>query len=424
MKQRSAILAFLALVLPWIGITGYRTLRSDRAISPASITVQTASVSSAMPALPFFREFTDFFRKNDTITDALSRHGLNKQQILELVTSVRSIWPHTKVVAGASFEGNLYPNGDFHEFRYRIDSDRYITVYRNGDKFVPLMKNLEREARTEVVEGVILDSLFNAISDAGEQPQLAINLADIFTYDVDFYADIHKGDRFRLLIEKKYLAGKLDGYGNISAAELTLGKKQLSAFRFQNEFYDAGGKSLKKSLLRSPLKFAAPITSKFSKARLHPILRIVRPHEGVDYAAPTGTPVVAVASGTVVSSGYNGGFGNSVRMRHDNGLETMYSHLSRIAVSSGERVSQGELVGYVGATGLATGPHLDFRLFERGKPMDPTKKIVPDAPPVSAQLMPRFLQARDELRGQFDLTARETHEIASATPGGTVGIRK
>ncbi len=431
LERRFVCVVVLVFILPLLGVIGYHALeRSHLAPSTSlatighlpSLSLASITPSPIMPVVRKFEEFTDRFRKNETITDALMRHGLTKQQVLSLVETARSVWPHTTVKADADFAGNLYPNGEFHEFRYRMDADRYITIYRDGDKFVPLVKKFDYESRAEVVNGTIDDSLFLAVTEAGEQEQLAVNLADIFQWDVDFYTDIQKGDSFRILVEKKYLNGQLDHYGNILAAELKVGRKQFSAFRFENRLYDASGKSIRKSLLKSPLKFVARITSRFSRARFHPILKIVRPHQGVDYAAPTGAPVVAVASGKVVSAGWNGGYGNSVHLRHPSGLETIYSHLSRILVHTGEQVAQGEHIGDVGATGLATGPHLDFRVIQNGKYTDPTKKIVPDAPPVAASAFARFAAQRDELRGRLQGVTPAENDLARAlkpsSPGG------
>lgn len=420
-EHRSLCAVVLAILLPILGMAGFHLMEHGQPAPPVAL----ASITPApiMPVVSTFEEFTDKFHKNETITDALMRHGLTKHQVLSMVESARSVWPHTMVKAGADFEGNLYPNGDFHEFRYRMDADCYITIYRDGDKFVPLVKKFDYETRTEAVSGVIEDSLFLAVTDAGEQEQLAVNLADIFQWDVDFYTDIQKGDSFRLLVEKKYLNGTFDHYGNILAADLAVGKKRFSAFRFDNQLYDANGKSLRKSLLKSPLKFIARVTSRFSMARRHPILKIVRPHLGVDYAAPIGAPVVAVASGRVVSAGWNGGFGRSVHLRHPNGLETMYSHLSRIFVHAGEQVTQGERIGCVGATGLATGPHLDFRVIQSGRFIDPSKKIVPDAPPVAASAFARYAERRDHLRYQLDRLTHADSLASAAKPAPSGGQR-
>ncbi len=412
LEHRFPWAAVPAMLLPILGTAGFHLMGHGQ--PPPRVALASITPAPLTPAVSTFEEFTDKFRKNETITAALMRHGLTRKQVLSMVEAARPVWPRTVVKAEADFEGNLYRNGDFHEFRYRLNADRYITIYREGDRFVPLVKKFDYETRTEAVSGVIEDSLSQAVIDAGEREQLAVNLADVFQWDVDFYTDIHKGDSFRILVEKKYLNGTFERYGNILAADLTVGKKRCSAFSFDKQLYDANGKSLRKALLKSPLKFVARVTSRFSNARRHPILKIVRPHLGVDYAAPIGAPVVAVASGRVVSAGWNGGFGKSVHLRHPNGLETIYSHLSRISVHAGEQVMQGERIGDVGATGLATGPHLDFRVIQSGRFIDPSKKIVPDALPVAASAFARFAERRDGLRHQMDLL---THADSLARSG-------
>ncbi len=417
-ERRFLFVCALGVILPLVAVAGYRALDPGKPRLPAPV-VEPAPESNK-PDKPAFAEFTDTFRKNETITEALVRHGLTKQQVFELVQVTRPVYALRKVIAGREFAGNLYANGDFHEFRYRVDDDRYLTVYRDGDTFVPLLKNFKYEVRTEPVTAVIDDSLYLAVTGSGEQPQLGVDLADIFAWDVDFYTDIQKGDSFRVLLEKKYLDGQFVRYGSILAVDLIVKNKRFSAFRFQNEYYEPGGKSLKKSLLKSPLQYTR-ISSRFSAARMHPILRIVRPHLGIDYAAPTGTPVVAVASGRVVSAGVDGGYGRSVRVRHNDGLESVYSHLSSIAVRAGTQVKQGELIGRVGSTGLATGPHLDFRLLERGKYINPTKKVLPAAPPVAASQFAHFAAQRDDLRRRLDLIpigADLAQSAANAANGG------
>ncbi len=420
MERRFFVGIVLAIVLPLVSVAGYKALeRGKQPYVPLSI---NAPVPPPAPAVPKLIEFSDTFHRNETITDALQRHGLTKPQVAEWVKATRPIWPKLRVVAGETFQGNVSPNGEFHEFRYRIDPERYITVYRKGDNFVPELKKFEFEMQTVAVRGTIRNSLFLAVTEAGEREILAGELSSIFAWDVDFDSDIQKGDTFQLLLEKRFLNGEFDRYGNILSAELMVGKKRYSAYRFGDEYYDATGKSLKKSLLKSPLNFAARISSRFSGARLHPILRIVRPHYGVDYAAPTGTPVVAVASARVVSAGFDGGFGNSIRLRHDTGkLETVYSHLAVVGVHAGQHVAQGQWIGDVGATGLATGPHLDFRVFERGRPVNPLRKIVPDAPPVAARLLGSFTALRDDLRNRLNQLLEAENGNAISAPAGTAG---
>jgi murein DD-endopeptidase MepM/ murein hydrolase activator NlpD len=268
------------------------------------------------------------------------------------------------------------------------------------------MKNFEFEIRVEPVSGFIEDSLFLAVKYAGEHDELAEMIANIFMWDVDFYTDIRRGDRFRMLVEKKYLDGEFKDYGDILAADITVQDQTYTGFRFEDKpgsvgYYQADGKSLKKTFLKSPLKFTR-ISSHFSYARRHPILKIVRPHLGTDYAAPAGTPVVAVASGKVIRAGRNGNYGNMVQLRHVKGYQTMYGHLSKIAVRNGTQVSQGQVIGYVGSTGLASGPHLDFRVIQRGKFINPLKAVFPPKPPVSRESTARFLLVRDELQGRLD----------------------
>jgi murein DD-endopeptidase MepM/ murein hydrolase activator NlpD len=251
------------------------------------------------------------------------------------------------------------------------------------------------------VTAKIDDSLFQAVTDAGEKPELAMRIAGIFAYDLDFYADPRPGDTFRVVIEKKILAnGETASYGRILAAEYDNGGHAYRAVLFHDSYGDAAyytpdGKSMKRAFLHSPLKFAAPITSHFSYHRFHPILREYRPHLGIDYGAPTGTPVQTIADGKVIFAGPRGGDGNLVRVQHSNGYTTYYMHLSRILVRNGERVQQGQNIGLVGMTGLATGPHLDFRIEQHGEFLNFEKLKLPSSDPIAKRDWNAFVAARD-----------------------------
>ncbi len=384
-------------------------------ISKRNHSYEWTKAAAQVPAMarastaPSLREFTNILTRNQTITDALARHGLAPQQIFQLVASTRPIYNLARVAAGHPYWLYLTSEGEFHDFRYLIDDEQYLTVYRQEDRFTPVIKKLEYEIRMEPVAGDIEGSLFASVTDAGEQDILAEKLANIFTGDIDFYTDLQPGDSFKLLVEKKYLNGNFRKYGSILAASITNQGKTLSGFRFLDEngrenYYAPDGRSLRKSLLKSPLKFAR-ISSRFSFARLHPILRIVRPHLGVDYAAPVGTPVQAVGAGTVIAAGSGGAGGKMVRLRHAGGYETMYMHLSAIAVRAGTRVEQSQVIGYVGSSGLSTGPHLDFRIYLHGRPVNPRKVIVPPGPPISTGRFAQFAQMRDMLKIQLDRVA-------------------
>src|SRR5262249_29258920 len=219
---------------------------------------------------------------------------------------------------------------------------------------------------------------------------------------LDFYTDPRKGDTFRIVLEKKkYSNGQTAGYGKIFAAEYDNAGKKYQALLFhdptgQSGYYAADGRSLQKAFLPSPLKFDAPVTSHFSRARFHPILKTYRPHMGTDYGAPIGTPVQTIGSGRVVFAGRKGGEGNMVQVAHANGYETMYLHLSRMFVHTGEHVEIGKTIGLVGSTGLSTGPHLDFRILQKGQQKNLKRLVLLSSDPVQKKNWPEFAAARDK----------------------------
>jgi murein DD-endopeptidase MepM/ murein hydrolase activator NlpD len=257
-------------------------------------------------------------------------------------------------------------------------------------------------------------SLIAAIDATGETVQLALALAEIFGGEVDFQSELQPGDRFRVLFEKSSHDGQFSGYGAILGASIDVDRRAHDAFRWQDvatgkpSYYDGNGRSLKRFMLRSPLKFEPRITSGFSLHRMHPIDQVTRAHLGVDYAAPTGSPVVAVANGTVVSAGFSGASGNLVHLKHTGGVETYYLHLSAFGkgVRAGARVEQGQIIGRVGATGAATGPHLDYRLKRNGVFVNPLAAHARQAPgePIPLDQLAAFGASRDHLLGQLTTT--------------------
>jgi len=250
--------------------------------------------------------------------------------------------------------------------------------------------------------GVIETSLWNAMKDNGMDPLLALELSQIFAWNIDFYA-IQKGDRFRVIYDELYVDSVVVGIGEIYAVQFDHYGTENYGFRFSQDerydYFDETGMSLRKAFLKSPLDFYR-ISSRFSHSRLHPVLRIRRPHHGVDYAAPSGTPVKSIGDGTVIARAYqaNGG-GNYLRIKHNSVYTTVYMHLSGFAkgVVQGARVKQGQVIGYVGATGLATGPHLDFRVFMNGSPVDPLKVEAPPVEPVHPDRMQEYITLKDSL---------------------------
>ena len=354
-----------------------------------------------------FRKIEGIFKRDQTVSEVLTDQGLSGLLVQQIIDCARPIYNLAKVKADNSYNLRFDGQDRFHDFRYTIDSDRYLTVYRDEDqdRLVSVINNFPFETRVEEISGVIESSLFETIADMGEKDQLAWDLEDIFSSDIDFLIDIRKGDSFKAIVEKKYLDGELSKYGDVMAASFTNAGKNILGFRFEDEngkpaYYDPEGKALKKSFLKSPLKYTR-ISSRFSLARRHPITKKVQPHLGVDYAAPVGTPVRAVGSGMVAATGKDGANGRFVRLHHPRGYETMYLHLSRIAVKGGARVSQGDVIGYVGSSGLSTGPHLDFRIKRNGKALNPLKLIFPPGDPVPPEKFEQFVQIRDSWMGKL-----------------------
>ena len=276
------------------------------------------------------------------------------------------------------------------------------------------------------MEGKVSDSLFQAVADQGEGDWLALEIADIFGWDIDFSTDPQPGDTFEIVVEKKMLNGRLWGYGRVLAAQYQNAGQLHQAVLFRDPsgrpaYYGPSGKSLQKAFLRSPLKFSAPVTSRFSRSRFHPILKYYRPHLGVDYGAPVGSPVQAVGDGRVISAGWNGGGGKMVRLRHTMGYETYYLHLSSILVRPGQQVRQGQIIARTGATGLATGPHLDFRLRRHGAFVNFLRLKLPPAESVASKDWNDFVATRTQFLDQ--LASLHSHSAAVIAQQGSAGLR-
>ena len=335
-------------------------------------------------------------------TAALEKFGLSAQEAAGASAAaghafnLRQLRAGNTITVGRSVEGRL------REIDYKIDSDHMLKIVPEEGRFTAHVSEIPSKTEILAVSGRVDDSLFNAVEDAGESPELALRLAQIFGYDLDFSTDPRQGDTFRIVLEKrKYLDGQTVGYGKIFAAEYENAGRTYQALLFHDPagrpgYYAADGKSLQKAFLRSPLKFGAPVTSHFSWSRFHPILKSYRPHMGTDYGAPVGTPVQTIGSGRVLFAGRKSGEGNMVEIAHLNGYETRYLHLSRMFVRSGEHVDIGKTIGLVGSTGLSTGPHLDFRILQRGQYKNFEKLGLPPSDPVSKKNWPDFSAVREK----------------------------
>ena len=329
-----------------------------------------------------------------TVASILRAHGVAVADIGDAIAQAASVFDLRKVRVDQPYRLEAAITGALRWFEYEIDRDRYLRVSRADDTtLVADVLPIPKTRRIDVVRGRIdraAPSLVSAMDAAGETIDLTLAVAAIFGGEIDFSTGVQPGDTFQIAVEKQFRDGDVfAGYGPVAAAEFINNGRRVRAVRFTPDggppaYYDDRGVSMKRFFLASPLKFQPVITSGFSLRRVHPILQEVRAHLGVDYRAPAGAPVVAVADGLVVSAGMSGGSGNLVHLRHSNGFETEYLHLSALAVRAGSRVRQGELIGRVGMTGLATGPHLDYRVKKNGVFVNPVAahRSMPPAEPI------------------------------------------
>ena len=360
---------------------------------------------------PEIESFGGLVPRNATLASLLAPLGLRADLVPALVALTRTVFDPRRLKTDHTFLLERTREGLVRRFEYEIDEDRFLRILGPSDRqpeeltveVVPYRKDrTAAAARGEITRES--PSLFEAMDAAGEGPDLSLELAGVFEGEIDFNSDLQVGDRFTVAFERVTREGRPQTYGDVLAAEFSNEGRVLTAVRFtvpggKPGYYDPQGRSLRRFFLKSPLKFGAPVSSRFSRARMHPILRIVRPHLGVDYRAPANSPVVAVANGVVVSAGWNGDAGRTVHLRHASGYETFYMHLSSIAVRAGRRVGQGDLVGKVGTSGLSTGPHLDYRVKRNGGYVNPLQlhKTLPPGEPIPAASMAAFQAERDRL---------------------------
>jgi len=317
-------------------------------------------------------------QKKGTLYESLIQKRIPIRWI-DLIVSELKPYVDFNTIKGGTYRVITGVEGEFVKFLFEKSPTEVYEVEKGPQGYVAKQKEVLLERYLVKVEGEIRSSLFDAMDAVGEKDLLTISFAEILAWEIDFYKDIKKGDRFKVLVEKIYKGDEFIGYGTIYAVEYQGGEKVVRGIRYRDDYYDEKAASLKKAFLKTPLEFNR-ISSRFSQRRRHPILGGVRPHYGIDYAAPTGTPVWAVADGTVVSVGWNGGFGKHVTVRHMNGYKSYYGHLSRYGpgIRKGMRVTQKQIIGYVGSTGLSTGPHLDYRITRDGRFRNPLKEVFPN----------------------------------------------
>jgi len=333
---------------------------------------------------------------------ALRSAGLSAEQVDAVVAALSGTFDWKKARPGDQFRAVLR-DGVLLNFDYRQSAADEWQVRREGERLVGQKRKTEVEKKVEAVELRVESSLYESALAAGEDPAIAMQLSEVFAWDIDFYQDVRNGDVVRAVVEKELVGGRLLRYGEVLAADYrgeAVGHKRV--FRFGSTYFEEDGTSARKAFLKSPLKFAV-VTSGFG-ARFHPILHYVKEHNGVDYAAPVGTPVWAIGDGTVVKATYDPAAGKHVCLKHLNGLETCYLHLSAFGagIHAGARVQQKQVIAYTGTTGRSTGPHLHFALKRAGSFINPLKLPSPRAEPLAKAQLPAFRAETAKLTVQLD----------------------
>ncbi len=385
------------LLLVLLALIGTLFLLTNRqSVTPTEARMTPVETTIQAPPIPEIRReiIEGAIRPGDTITNLLSAY-FSPRDIHDLGQESRGVFPLSNICAGKPYKICL-TDGSFEQFEYDIDRDDLLVIRHTEEGFDVERIAIDYTVETSLVQGTITSSLFVAVAEIGESAELAMTLADIFAWDVNFILDIREGDSFKALVEKRYRDGEPAGYGRIMAAEFTNRGETFQAFLFKDgdntaSYYDAKGKSLRKAFLKAPLAFSR-ISSGFTLKRFHPISKTWKAHPAIDYAASTGTPIKAVGDATITKIGYTKYNGNFIKLRHANSYETLYLHMSRFAkgMKRGKKVAQGKIIGYVGSTGLATGPHLCFRMFKHGTPVNPYKIKAPAATPISRERMAEF----------------------------------
>ncbi|OGP66337.1 MAG: hypothetical protein A2170_06930, partial [Deltaproteobacteria bacterium RBG_13_53_10] len=381
------------IFLVTVGLVAYLTFSSKQVDLSVEDPAATQSSSEEAPHQAIEGEV----EQKSSLFQSLAEKNIPVEWINLIVSKLK---PHVdfRKIKGGTYRIITDVKGQLVKFVFEPGPTEIYEIEKDSQGYTAQRKEVPLDFYLTEVEGEIRSSLFEAMEKIGEGDQLVIAFAEILAWEIDFYKDIREGDRFRLVVEKVYKGEQFIQYGTIHGVEYRGKDGSIRGIEYRGEYYDESGASLRKAFLKSPLRFNR-ISSRFSRARKHPILGGLRPHLGVDYAAAVGTPIWAVADGTVFSCRWNGGFGKQVVLRHPNGYQTYYGHLSRYGrgIKKGARVKQKQIIGYVGSTGLSTGPHLDYRLVRDGRFKNPLKEIFPAGQPVRRREMDAYQRRRDEV---------------------------
>ncbi len=352
-------------------------------------------------------------KSGENLVSIFTKHKLRIEECLMVSEASASVHELGKLDAAKPYKIVVGPDAKIVSFTYWIDDDSLLTVSKTASGFTAEKKEIIYEKRIMTEGGVIRGNLVASIGDDRDHLLLALSLSDILAWDIDFASGLRDGDAFRIVVEGLFLDNKFKKFGNILSAEFVNNGVVYGAYRFEHDgtygYYDEKGRSLRKAFLRAPLNFRR-ISSYYSRSRLHPVLKTYRSHHGIDYAAQAGTPVSSAGAGIVSFAGYKGGYGKIVMIRHANGYSTNYGHLSKfgLRIRAGERVKQGQVVGYVGTTGVSTGPHLHYEMLVNNKVVDPLKIKMPEGEKIPEKLMADFGIYRNAMNTRLALIAQSS----------------
>ncbi|WP_323814290.1 peptidoglycan DD-metalloendopeptidase family protein [Cellvibrio sp. NN19] len=398
--------------IPGLEIIGIETQATPIAVPAVETIIHTvaaipepASIKEPEPAAPQWKEFT--VQNGDNLSILFKRAGLNDRNIYELFSDAKDAKDLRNIRAGQKM-AFLVENGQLQGLTYTIDKLSSLTFTRGAKGFSGKEIVLKPDIKHAFRQASIDSSLYMAGKRAGMPSNLTMELANIFGWDIDFALDIKKGDSFKVMYEEQFLEGKRIGTGKIVAAEFTNGGKTFKAVRYTSKdgssnYYTPDGRGMHKAFLRTPIEFAR-ISSHFNLARKHPVLHIIRAHKGTDYAAARGTPIRATGNGKIAFAGRKGGYGNCIVIQHGQGIETLYGHMNAFAkgMKTGSRVSQGDVIGYVGSTGLASGPHLHYEFHLNGQVRNPVTVPLPKSIGIEKTELARFNETTRPLIAKLD----------------------
>ncbi len=380
--------------------------QNDLGLAPAKVAIEEIALPRVAPNTSTNASFwrNERVQRGDTVVELLRRLNVEDAAASTWLRTADEAESFRKLAVDREVQAETTAAGELVTLRYLGDDGAQVVIEKQDDGYTTRTTPAQFEKRLFVRTGEITTNLY-AATDVAEMPEAAANqLAEIFSGDIDFHHDLRKGDKFTVMYEMIYSNGALVNTGRIQAAEFINQGQTYRAINFQDDYYTAEGKSVRKAFLRSPIAFSR-VSSGFTKSRFHPVLNKWRAHKGVDFAAPIGTKVKATSDGVIASFGRKGGYGNVIMINHQGRFTTVYGHLSRFAkgLRRGQRVAQGDVIGYVGMTGLTSGPHLHYEFKIDGQQRDPLRVALPDAKPIDDAHKALFQSVADDFVARLNL---------------------